>query len=32
MCIFCGLKRHKTSQCYKKNPEKAPKWQKTKNP
>ena len=25
-CNFCGLKGHKEAECYKKHPEKAPKW------
>ena len=31
MCNFCGVKGHKESQCFKKNPQKAPAWWKAKN-
>ncbi len=31
MCNFCGVKGHKESQCFNKNPEKAPAWWKVKN-
>ena len=31
MCHFWGGKGHTDSQCFKKNPEKAPKWWKEKN-
>ena len=30
-CNFCGVKGHKESQCFKKNPEKAPAWWKAKH-
>jgi hypothetical protein len=31
MCTFCGVKCHKESKCFKKNPTKAPEWWKEKN-